>query len=256
MYEYRYLDSFILIWLKLVMSKFTKLLELTDYADAKPILESAKNLSDASYTLAQTAYQIKETQPQVARNFLKTVIKECEDEEEKIKESDGGKSEGSSSTTGLEKVGTEGNADESMTQATNTHDQMGVAIGEMAPPMGGMPPQQPPQIPQQQAAPPQGMPPQAPPPPQVQPQQMQYTVQEALSIRSQFKQFKEALTALTKEIKETQNSQIKSMDVGTAYKGESMVGKSIKETIGDPARDLDKTRSDIKKMNDAINKGA
>jgi len=252
MYEYRYLDSFILIWLKLVMSKFTKLLELTDYADAKPILESAKNLSDASYTLAQTAYQIKETQPQVARNFLKTVIKECEDEEEKIKESDGGKSEGSSSTTGLEKVGTEGNADESMTQATDTHDQMGVAIGEMAPPMppqGGAPaPPVPPQAPP--------MPPQIPPvPPQPQ-QSMQYTVQEALAIRSQFKQFKEAISALTKEIKETQNSQIKSMDVGTAYKGESMVGKSIRETIGDPERDLQKTRLDIKKMNDAINKGA
>jgi len=230
------------------MSKFTKLLELNDYADAKPILETAEKLSEASWTLAQTAYQIKETQPQVARNFLKTVIKECDDEEEKIKESDGGKSEGSSSTTGLEKVGTEGNADESMTQATDTHDQMGVAIGEMAPPMppqAGAPP-----VPPQ--APP--VPPQVPAPPPV--QNMQYTIQEAQSIRGQFAAIKEALKVIDKKITETQNSQIKSMDVGTSYKGESMVGKSIRETIGDPERDLQKTRLDIKKMNDAINKGA
>lgn len=231
------------------MSKFTKLLDLNDYADAKPILETVKNLSDASYTLAQTAYQIKETQPQVARNFLKTVIKECDDEEKKVEETDGGTSHESSSTTGLEKVGTEGNADESMTQATDTHDQMGVAIGEMAPPAGaGMPP----------SAPPQQVPPQVPVPPQAPapPVQMQYTIQEAQGIRGQFKAIKEALAALTKQIQETQNSQIKSMDVGTAFKGESMVGKSIKETTGNSERDLQVVRSDITKMNDAIDKGA
>ncbi len=231
------------------MSKFTKLLELTDYADAKPILETAPNLSDAAYTLAQTAYQIKETQPQVARNFLKTVIKECDDEEkkdEKIKEVDGGTSDGSSSTTGLEKVGTEGNADESMTQATDTHDQMGVPIGEMAPPMppNGAPP-----------APPQQVPPQVPVPP-APPVQMQYTIQEAQMIRGQFKAIKEALKVIHKEIKETQNSQIKTMDVGTAYKGESMVGRSIKETTGNVETDLQKTRLEITKMNDELYKGA
>jgi hypothetical protein len=46
------------------------------------------------------------------------------------------------------------------------------------------------------------------------------------------------------------------MDVGTAFKGESMVGKSIRETTGSVEFDLQKTRSDITKMNDALYKGA
>lgn len=224
------------------MSKFTKLLELSDYADAKPILETVKGLSEASWTLAQTAYQIKETQPQVARNFLKTVIKECDDEEEKkTQEVDGGKEYQASSTTGLEKVGTEGDADESMTHASDTKDQMGVPIGEMAPP-NGMPPQQvPPQVP-----------PQAPPaPPQ---QQMQYTIQEATAIRNQFSQIKEAINALTKEIKETQNKQVSSLDVGVGTKGTPSKGSFIQETTGNPETDLQKTRLEITRMNDEFNK--
>ncbi len=235
------------------MSKFTKLLELNDYADAKPILESAKNLSDASYTLAQTAYQIKETQPQVARNFLKTVIKECEheDDKDKIKEVDGGKSEQSSSTTGLEKVGTEEpDGAEPVTGATDTKDQMGVAIGEMAPPMppqaGGAPPV-PPQAPP--AIPP--VPPQIPVPPQ---QQMQYSVQEALAIRGQFKAFKEAIASLTKQIQETQNSQIRSIDVGVGSKGTPSSGSFIQETTGNKEIDLQVNRLSISKMNDEMNK--
>ena len=87
------------------MTNFAKLLELNDYSDAKAILETLPKLSDSAITLAQTAYQIKETQPALARNFLKTVIKECEDEE-KIKEVDGGSDTQYSSTTGLEQIGT------------------------------------------------------------------------------------------------------------------------------------------------------
>lgn len=226
------------------MSKFKELLDLKDYADAKPILETVKTLSEASYTLAQTAYQIKETQPQVARNFLKTVIKECEDEEKKIEETDDNTSHESSSTTGLEKIGTEGNADESMTQATDTKDQMGVAIGEMAPPMG-MPPQQiPPQVPPQQQ----------PPVPQ---QQMQYTIQEATAIRGQFKAIHEAIKTLSKDIKETQTSQIRSIEAGVGERGQhSGQGTFIKETTGNKEQDLNKARLDISRLNDSINKGA
>lgn len=230
------------------MSKYEKLLELKDYADAKPILEDVKNLSEASWTLAQTAYQIKETQPQIARNFLKTVIKECEDEDKKVEETDDNTDNQSSSTTGLEKVGSDkGDGDKPVTGAGDTKDQMGVAIGEMAPPMG-MPPQVPPQAP---PVPPQtGM----PPPPPVPQQNMQYTIQEATAIRGQFKAIHEAIKALTQEVKETKNSQIKSIDVGTSYKGQSMAGRSIRETTGDKEQDLTKTRSDITKMNDEINK--
>lgn len=220
------------------MTNFKKLLELADYADAKPILETVPTLSEAAVTLAQTAYQIKETQPQVARNFLKTVIKECEDEE-KTKETDDNTDTQSSSTTGLEKIGTDhGDGEKPVDGAGDVNDQMGVAIGEMAPPMGQQPPQ----------APPQGMP-QVPPQPQ---QQMQYTVQEAVAIRSEFKKIAEAIKALDTKITETQNSQIKTVNVGTPYKGESM----IRETTGDKAIDLQKTRSDILKLNEAINKGA
>jgi hypothetical protein len=226
------------------MSNFSKLLDLTDYADAKPILETVPTLSNASWTLAQTAYQIKETQPQVARNFLKTVIKEMDDEEKKVEETDGGSDTQSSSTTGLEKIGSEsGDGESSVKGAANTNDQMGVAIGEMAPPMGGAPPQQvPPQIP-----------PQVPQQPQ---QQMQYTIQEATAIRGQFAKIAEAIKALDTKITETVNSQTKSLDIGTAYKGETARGSFIRETTGDAESDLQKTRGDLAKLNDAINKGA
>lgn len=214
------------------MTNFAKLLDLSDYADAKKIMETVKGLSESAYTLAQTAYQIKETQPNVARNFLKTVIKECEDEE-KTKETDGGSDTQSSSTTGLEKIGSEGDADESMTHASNTKDQMGVAIGEMAPPMG-MPPQQP-----------------QPPIPQQPQQQMQYTIQEAKAIRQQFKLIQEALKNLDKKITETTISATKSLDIGSEYKGEKPSRTFIKETVDD----VDAQRRNIKKFNDAINKG-
>lgn len=213
------------------MSNFTKLLDMNDYADAKAILETV-NISESAKTLAQTAYQIKETQGNIARNFLKTVIKECECAE-KLKETDGGKSNQSSSTTGLEKVGSEENAPEGMTSATNVKDQMGVSIGEMAP-MGGMPPQ--------------GMPPQAPPP--IPQQQMQYTIQEATAIRREFQLIKEALKSLDKKITETQTSSVRSLDIGTANKGEKIPRHFIKETM-----DVESARANIKRINDAINNG-
>lgn len=217
------------------MTNFTKLLELKDYADAKPILETLP-ANETRSTLAQTAYQIQETQPNLARNFLKTIIKECEDEEKKIAEVDGGTSHESSSTTGLAKVG-ENEAVTDAENAVDTKDQMGVPIGEMAPP-NGMP---------SQGVPPQMQPPlQQPPVPQ---QQMQYTIQEANMIRGQFKAVKEALQALTKEIKETKIESTRSLEIGIGDKGTKSTGKFIRETT------TESQATSIKKMNDALNKG-
>jgi len=216
------------------MSKFTALLTLKDFADAKKIMETLKKLPQSTYVLAQTAYQIQETQPNIARNFLKTVIQECEDEE--IKEVDGGHDEQSSSTTGLEKIGSNEQVTD-MESSVDTKDQMGVAIGEMAPPMG-MPPQQPHQFPPQQ--------------PQVPQQQMQYTIQEATAIRKQFKMIQEAIKDLSKQIRETSMQNIKSMDVGIGAKGTPSTGSFIRETV---SGDLDGARSNIKRLNDAINDG-
>ncbi len=207
------------------MSKFTKLLELKDWADAKPILETVKGLSESAKTLAQTAYQIQETQPDIARNFLKTVIQECECEE-KTKETDGGSDHQSSSTTGLEKVGKEENAPEGMTSATGENQ-----MGEMAP-MGGMPPQMPPM--------------QQPP----KPQPIQYTIQEANAIRNAIKGVQEAIKSLDKKITETQMSAVRSIDVGTKDKGTKQPSGFIRETT-----DVEGARRNIAKLNDAINKG-
>lgn len=221
------------------MSKYKKLLDLKDWADAKPILETVKGLADSAYTLAQTAYQIKETQPTVARNFLKTVIKEMDDackmDDKNVEETDDNTENQSSSTTGLEKIGDSTEADEGAEMATDTKDQMGVSIGEMAPPMGMTPQQQvPPAVPQQQ---------------------MQYTIQEASAIRGQFKKITEALKALDKKITETQNSQVRSIDVGTQFKGKNIKGSFIQETTGNKEEDLTKARMSISKMNAAMNKG-
>ena len=215
------------------MSKFTALLNLNDFADAKKVMETLKSLPQSTYVLAQTAYQIKETQPSIARNFLKTVIQECEDEE--IKEVDGGSDEQSSSTTGLEKIGSNEQVTD-MENSVDTKDQMGVSIGEMAPPMG-MPPQQPPQMPPQQ--------------PQVPQQQMQYTIQEATAIRKQFRLVQEALKEINKQIRETAMASVKSMDVGIGAKGTPTSGSFIRETVND----LEGARTNIKKLNDAFNDG-
>ena len=221
--------------------KYDNLLDLKDYADAKKIMETVEGLSESAYTLAQTAYQIKETQPPIARNFLKTVIQEMDDCEKKVEETDGGEEHQSSSTTGLEQIGKKEPAPEGMTSDTDVKDQMGVPIGEMAPPMG---------------MPPQGVPPPQQPPMQQPPQQqMQYTIQEATAIRGQFKSIHEAIKSLDKKITETQNSQVKSIEVGIGPKGTPSHGSFIRETTGNQETDLETRRLQISKLNDAINTG-
>jgi len=220
------------------MSKYDKLLDARVFADAKAILETEKReISSTQNTLLQTAYQIKETQPNVATNFIKTVIQEMdhEDEEKKVEETDGGQDHQSSSTTGLEKIGTDkGDGEKPVDGVSDPKDQTGVPIGEMAPmppqnipPQGGMPPQQ---IPQQQ---------------------MQYTVQEATAIRSNFSKIMEAIKELDKKITETQNAQIKSIPAGVGDSGTPSSGKfMIRETEG--SNDV---KNSMVRLNNAINDG-
>ena len=132
-----------------------KLLSCRSYNDAKPILET-HNAGIAVHKLFSTGFGVQAKQPTVAQDFFNTAIQEIEDDEENkmkiVKEADGGKSEQSTSTTGLEKVGTESDAAESFHAQADKKDQMGVAINEAFPPQPGMPGQMPPpmQQPQQQ----------------------------------------------------------------------------------------------------------
>jgi len=218
------------------MSKYDKLLDARVFADAKAILETEKReISSTQSTLLQTAYQIRETQPNVATNFIKTVIQEMDHEDEKVEETEDNSNHQSSSTTGLEQIGTDhGDGEKPVDGVSDPKDQTGVPIGEMAP----MPPQQ---------IPPQG----GMPPAQAPQQQMQYTVQEATAIRSNFAKIMEAIKKLDTKITETQNAQIKSVPVGVGESGTSSSGKfMIRETLGS----TDVTDSMVR-LNNAINDG-
>ena len=231
-----------------------KLLSCKSYDEARPILETVQ-AGVAVHKLFTTAYGIQAKQPTVAHDFLNTAIQEMEDDDDNkmkiVKEADGGKSEGSTSTTGLEKVGSESDAAESFHAQADKKDQMGVAINEAFPPQGGMPPQQqPPMQPQQQmggqcgGAPPQGgMPPMNPQ------QQMQYTINETL--RQNIVKVQEAVKALDKKIQETLKVQPSSLDLGSQMGAKSIA--VIRETTGDKSTDLQKSRQDITKMNNYLN---
>ncbi len=235
-----------------------KLLSCRSYNDARPILETY-SAGLAVHKLFATGYGVQAKQPTVAHDFFNTGIREIEDDEEKkIKEADGGKSEQSSSTTGLEKVGSESDAAESFHAQADKKDQMGVAINEAFPPQPGMGqpagmPQPPPPPPMQQMGGNQcggvQMPPQAPQ------QQMQYTtVQEVQRQGIILTQIQEAIKALDKKIQETQSSisQPSSLEIGSKT-GHKFV--SIRETTDTKAIDLTKARQDITKMNKFIDSG-
>jgi hypothetical protein len=224
-----------------------KLLSCKSYAEAKPILETS-HAGVAVHKLFSTGFGVQAKQPTVAQDFFYTGIQEMEDEEEKIKEVDGGKSEQSSSTTGLDKVGSESDAAESFHAQADKKDQMGVAINEAFPPQGGMPPQpgMPPMQPQQQM----GQQPCGQQQPPMNPQQqMQYTINE--TTRNDIAQIKEAIKSMDRKIQETIRTQPSSLEVGseTGHKSVAM----IRETSDAPAINLQKARQDITKMNDFIN---
>jgi hypothetical protein len=223
------------------------LLSCKTYAEAKPILETA-GISLSGHELARTAFSIQDKQPTVTQHFLQTIIQEME-----------GEAHGSSSTTGLEQVGSE-EAVGDVKEQQNTHDQMGVPIGEMMPmggqqyppqQMGGFPPQQ-----QQPCGQPQM---QQPRPPMTQPQQqIQYMITEAIKaqVAPYVNQLRESIKTLDKKITETQKPQINSLDLSDTLGG---MGKAnhrfIQETVGNEMVDLETTRRNISKINDAMYSG-
>jgi len=230
-----------------------KLLSCRSYEDARPILET-HNAGVAVHKLFSTGFGVQAKQPTVARDFFNTAIQEMEDDEliKKVEEIDGGSSEQSSSTTGLEKIGAEHSAPESASVQPDKKDQMGVAINESFPGQPGMmPPQQQPPLQQTHgmggcggaAMPPQQMNPQ---------QQMQMTVNE--TVRQALVPITEAIKKLDKKIQETQKVEPNSLDLGSSM-GHKKPLAMIKETTGDSTKDLASTRNEIKRMNDMLNSG-
>lgn len=157
-----------------------KILKSGSITETMKILETV-GASPSAKELMRLSISIQETQPQFAKQYRETIVKEIEDAEEEKKkqgvtEADGGVDHSSTSTTGLSKEGTEVKK-EDVRSEPGTKDQMTTSVSETYP--GGQPQQVPPM---QQGG---GMPPQPPgmmPPPQQQPpqamQQMQYTLQE------------------------------------------------------------------------------
>ena len=243
-----------------------KLMACRTYAEAKPILETAK-VSLSAHELAHTAFAIQEKQPELAKSFMQTIIQEASDLEvtkrstdsSEIKEVDGGTSHLSSSITGLEKIGEEHDAPEAMQKQYDPKDQMGVSINETWGGFGGMPPQQPPMG---GGMPPTGMQPMGQPrppmPPQAQ-QMMQYTINEAVRIIApKINKIIEAIQALDKKVQETVKGQVNSLEVGDkiGVRGTHSNGSFIRETVeGDTPADLSVARTEISRMNDALNSG-
>lgn len=235
----------------------SKLLSCKGYDEARPILETITD-SVAVHKLFNTGFSVQAKQPTVARDFFNVAIQEIEDDEEKkIKEADGGKSEQSSSTIGLEKVGTETDAAESFHAQADKKDQMGVTIGEAFPgqaPPPGMAGQMPP--PQQMAGGcGGGMPPQQPPggmPPQQPQQQMQYTAISEM-IKAQIAPMREALKAMDKKITETMSTQPSSLELGSGIQGSHTSVAMIRETTDNKKINLAKARQDITNMNNFFN---
>lgn len=251
-----------------------QLLNARSYAEAKPILETLK-ISASGDELARTAYQIRETQPSVAEHFLRTVIREADDVEVKehktddksgVKETDDNTDSQSTSTTGLEKIGSEDAPSTSKT-STDQKDQMGVAINEAFPPQGGMPPAPmaappaaaPPAAPQQEnGLPPAGGMPPAPAaaPPMAPQQMMRYTISETMKIiNPQLKKIAEAIMAIDKKVQETEMSRVTSLELGSKMGQPISKPQLIRETTGNISTDVSRTRHDIKQFNDAINQG-
>lgn len=237
-----------------------KLLDCRSMTDARPILETVKGLSNSAYTLAETAYAIREKQPDLARSFIDTIIREMEDHEKdkKIEETDENTDHQSSSTEGLEKIGKEHNAPEASKEQPEKKDQMGVPINEsngyppapMGQPTGhfqenhqcnGQPPQN-------GQMPPNGQIPQPM-------QQMQYTVQETQKmvnrLASGHDKIVEALKAMDKKVQETLAPKVNSLEMSDRLggKGQKSNRSIIRETTGDSERDLATIRREISELN-------
>jgi len=231
-----------------------KLLSCRTYEDARPVLET-QNAGVAVHKLFSTGFGVQQKQPTVARDFFNTAIQEMEDDEliKKVEEIDGGKSEQTSSTTGLVKVGTEQDAPESASAQPDKKDQMGVAINESFPPQqpGGMPGMQAPPMQQAAGGCACGGQPAQPGQPMNPQQQMQYTINE--TVRKALIPYTEALKTLDKKIQETQKEMPNSLELGSGL-GSHKTVPTIRETTGNKTQDLAATRKEISRMNDALNR--
>ncbi len=253
----------------------SKLLACRTYAEAKPILETLP-IGSSAHELAYTAFSIADKQPRLRDQFLGTVIQEAEEAEDKIKkedtdkrdgltEVDGGKSEQSSSTTGLESLGKKQSAPEGADAQPDAKDQMGVAINETFPmmPQGGQAPPPTPQPQQQQAPPPMGMPPAMPPmqppkPPTPQQQQMQY-IQEIAQYATApyYNRLVEAVKAMDRKIQEIQRETPRELELGSRMRPHGLKApiREIAGNIDSVDTVLENKRVSIEKLNNAINDG-
>ena len=104
-----------------------------------------------------------------------------------------------------------------------------------------------------------GMPQQRPPMPPQQQQFMQYTVNETVRfLAPRLDKMVEAIQALDKKVQETAKAQVNSLAVGDKMgkKGTHTFGSFVRETVeGNSPEDLSVARSEIARMNDAINQG-
>jgi len=244
------------------MSIKDKLIACKSYEEARPIMETL-NASATAHELMGLSYSIQEKQPTHAKRFRDKVIQEMEDAEENkkrmqddedsVKEADGGVSKQSSSTTGLEKQGEEHTAPEEASAQPDKKDQMGVAINEM----GQYPQQMAGQMAPQMA--PQGQQPYGGQhPPQMTPQQqISYTVTETVRriLNPEIRKINEAIKAIDRKVQETQQQQPKTLELGSKL---GMAGapshRAVRETSSQ-VNDLEATRSQIEKLNNMYNSG-
>jgi hypothetical protein len=223
-------------------------------AEASKILETNKvKLGASAQQLLETAYAIKETQPQYATNFIATVIKETDSaiDTEKVhdtgvdKLSEGSAtagSEQSSSTDGLKDVGSDApNSDIESMQTASGEDQMGKISENIGCPQGmdpsvygqmqqggGMP-----QMPQMNT--PQAM------------QQMQYTAEtivkpllkEIASIKETNRKLVEAVRVMDSKIQEATAFGGKGMSLNIPDK---TFNKTPSANISETIKDFDPVR--------------
>jgi len=206
------------------------IMEAKTFGDVEKVLQEAK-VSRSALELARTAYQIREAQPNVARQFLTTVIKEMEekDAEKKEKETEGGlpgsgEVGGTSRTLVSDELKHTDAGQVPDTGFPGAQDQMKEGLFDGLHPdiAAGMQPQM-------QNMPPLSLPNQI--------KQMQYTVRkmvaplvkEIADLKAENQRIKEAYTALDTKIKETISKGSVKLEMPAPSTGITM--KSTRETV-------------------------
>lgn len=221
--------------------------EAKTFGSVEKMLKEAK-LSPSAMRLVQTAYQIQEKQPQLAADFIDTVIQELESK--KLQEYEGGSSEQASNRADpLPEVqkntddGEKPNTGIASPENQMKEDVMGMLHPDIAQHM--MNPNPPPMNFPQQI------------------KQMQYTIKKTIeplikeiqSLKASEQQLKEGLVALDNKFKET--VQVRTVELDVNPRG----GSAIKETIslplygGTPHKSLEDRRNEILVLNNMMNTG-